>query len=190
MFQFFSPSLAPSGCSNESPAEIERYRAKHRRLCRSQDQSATPSPQVEDLDVQDGRTRKISAKWRQKQQQTQLCNQMDDGHWPEAAGTEMHVGFNAFDFSASPEAFVEAEEPQQIEEEPRCQQSSNQQPTPPVEHHSASLWERRFPGLTQPGAPIRQVPSLGQDAMWGAPVHYATYDAQRRAMFYQPQYYA
>ncbi|KAF4317558.1 hypothetical protein BBO99_00003290 [Phytophthora kernoviae] len=198
---FFSPSISQSlpsstasnGCNEQTP-EIERYRAKHRRLCRGQDQSTTTSSQVEDLDVQDGRTRKISANWRQKQQQTQLSNQFDDGHWPEAAGTEMHVGFNAFDFSASPEAFIEAEEPQQIEEKPRCQRNSSQEATEQqrmsMEFNSASLWERRFPGLRQPGAPIRQVPTLGQEAMWGAPVHYATYDAQRRALFYQPQYYA
>lgn len=185
MFSFYASS---SPDNNAPAADIERYRAKHRRMCRGQP-DVSPSSQIEDLDVQDGRTRKISAKWRQKQQQARLGNQGDDGYWPEACGTEMHVGFNAFDFSASPEAFYEPEEPeQQVEDKPRCPE--NNQSEQQQEFRSASLWERRFPGLRQPGGPIRQLPTLGQDALWGAPVHYATHDAQRRALYYQPQYYA
>ncbi|KAK1947498.1 hypothetical protein P3T76_001508 [Phytophthora citrophthora] len=64
----------------------------------------------ESLDVEGGRTRKVSAKWRQRQHQAQRGLGFDDGIWPVSAGTEMHIGFNAFDFSACPEAFDEEEE--------------------------------------------------------------------------------
>ncbi|EEY57382.1 uncharacterized protein PITG_11233 [Phytophthora infestans T30-4] len=148
MFQFHA-SESPK--VDEKAADIERYRARHRRMCRGQLPDATPSPQIEDLDVEDGRTRKISAKWRQQTQpqQVPVSNQLHDA--------EMHVGFNAFDFSASPEA---------------------------------SLWGRRFPGHQASGHPVKQLPTLGQEALWGGRVHYTTQDAQRQALYYQPQYYA
>ncbi|GMF64540.1 unnamed protein product [Phytophthora lilii] len=75
-----------------------------------------PTIKIESLDEDEGRTRKIPAKWRQKheqrqQQQRQVSsNFFDDGIWPESDGTEMHLGFNAFDFSASPEAFYDETE--------------------------------------------------------------------------------
>eukprot|EP00644_Phytophthora_capsici_P004500 jgi/Phyca11/111136/e_gw1.19.296.1 len=87
-------------------SDIEKFRARHRRLCRVQQQCLSPNSSIESLDVDDGRRRKVSAKWRQRQQ-TQHCNQLDDGYWPKSAGTEMHLGFNAFDFSASPEGFYD-----------------------------------------------------------------------------------
>ncbi|KAE9046368.1 hypothetical protein PR003_g5544 [Phytophthora rubi] len=180
MFQFYA---ADGPKFSEEAAEIERFRARHRRLCRGQTPDVTPSPQVEDLDVDDGRTRKISAKWRQQQQQQQqvppVSNQTDDANW--ATDSEMSMGFNAFDFSASPEAFYESEQQQE---------ESNNQEEQDDAFKSASLWERRFPGLRQPGGPIRQLPTLGQDALWGGPAHYATQEAQRRVLYYQPQYYA
>ncbi|ETM50096.1 hypothetical protein L914_05804 [Phytophthora nicotianae] len=175
MFQFYAsdgPKL------DEKSTDIERHRARHRRMCRGQQPDATPSPQVEDLDMDDGRTRKISAKWRQQTQQQQVpaSNQFHDA--------EMHFGFNAFDFSASPEAFHEAEEQQTESKAPPCQ--NNQDAT----DKNASLWERRFPDHRQPGNPVKQLPTLGQDALWGGRVHYITQDAQRQALYYQPQYYA
>ncbi|KAG6620072.1 uncharacterized protein IUM83_05768 [Phytophthora cinnamomi] len=188
MFQFYSSEGPKFG---EQAAEIERFRARHRRLCRGQQpMDATHSPQVEDLDVEDGRTRKISAKWRQQQQQQQqqvppVSNQFDD------ASCGMHVGFNAFDFSASPEAFYESEQQQQHESSASsCEDNQLEQDQQSSAFNSASLWERRFPGLRQPGEPVRQLPTLGQDALWGGPVHYASHEAQRRALYYQPQYFA
>jgi hypothetical protein len=171
MFQFYA---AEGPKANQEAADIERFRARHRRLCRGQKPEATPSPQVEDLDVEDGRTRKVSAKWRQQQQrQIPVSNQFDDA--------EMHMGFNAFDFSASPEAFGETAQQQQQQESraPLC--PDNQDGVT-----SSSLWGRR----KQPGTPARELPTLGQDALWGGPVHYANREAQRRALYYQPQYYA
>ncbi|KAG2844791.1 hypothetical protein JG687_00003132 [Phytophthora cactorum] len=177
MFQFYS---AAGPKLDEKAADIERYRARHRRMCRGQQLDATPSPQVEDLDVEDGRTRKISAKWRQQTQpqQVPVCNQFHDG-------AEMHMGFNAFDFSASPEAFNATG--QQMESKaasPSCQDNQD------TGDKNNSLWERRFPGLRQPGRPVKQLPTLGQDALWGGRVHYTTQDAQRQTLYYQPQYYA
>lgn len=181
MFKFYS---ADGPTVDQKEAEIERYRARHRRLCRNQQPETTPSAQVEDLDVDEGRTRKISAKWRQQQQQQQMPvnSQFDDG-------SELPMSFNAFDFSSSPEAFYETEQ-QTLENKaaaPSCQDNQVEQEG---EHDAAGkngrLWERRYSGL----GPTKQLPTLGQDALWGGPVHYATQDAQRRAAFYQPQYYA
>ncbi|GMF20932.1 unnamed protein product [Phytophthora fragariaefolia] len=183
MFQFYGSDAPKPG---DDAAEIERFRARHRRLCRGQQPDA-PSAQVEDLDVDDGRTRKVSAKWRQQQQQLQVpvSNQFDDANW--AADAEMHAGFNAFDFSASPEAFGEQ---QQQSNAPREDNQLEQDQDEGGAFKSTSLWERRFTGVRQPGGPSRQLPTLGKDALWGGPVHYVTHDAQRRALFYQPQYYA
>ncbi|KAE8915687.1 hypothetical protein PF005_g22055 [Phytophthora fragariae] len=85
--------------------EVERFRARHRRLCRDHHENSPPNAKIESLDEDDGRTRKISAKWRERRLLQQTWHQHEDGYWPKSAGTEMHLGFNAFDFTASPEAF-------------------------------------------------------------------------------------
>ncbi|KAG1711404.1 hypothetical protein DVH05_008656 [Phytophthora capsici] len=85
--------------------EIERFRAHHRCTHRGHQSNAMDNRNAESLDVEGGRVRKVSAKWRQRQHQTQRGLGFDDGIWPVSAGTEMHIGFNAFDFSACPEAF-------------------------------------------------------------------------------------
>ncbi|KAG7379909.1 hypothetical protein PHYPSEUDO_008031 [Phytophthora pseudosyringae] len=124
MFQFMTPALPSGGPRTSLPAsEIERFRARHRRLCRGQQAASPSSSRIEALDVDEGRTRKISANWRHKQQQTQLRNQFDDGYWPKSAGTEMHLGFNAFDFSASPEAFCDDAEESVATEAPIIEMS-------------------------------------------------------------------
>ncbi|KAL3672197.1 hypothetical protein V7S43_002859 [Phytophthora oleae] len=188
MFKFYS---ADGPTVEQEEADIERYRARHRRFCRNQQPETTPSAQVEDLDVDEGRTRKISAKWRlqqQQQQQIPVNNQFGDG-------SEMPINFNAFDFSASPEAFYETEKPLESKAAaPSCQ--DNQLEQQEGEHDTAGkngrLWERRFSGFGLPGVPgpTKQLPTLGQDALWGGPMHYTTQDAQRRALYYQPQYFA
>ncbi|ETI45917.1 hypothetical protein F443_09627 [Phytophthora nicotianae P1569] len=115
MFQFISPSPLPSDGPKISRqvSEIERFRARHRRLCRGQ-QTALPGSRIEALDVDEGRTRKIPANWRKKQQQAQARNNLDDGYWPESAGTEMHLGYNAFDSIASPEGFFDETEESKV----------------------------------------------------------------------------
>ncbi|OWZ08733.1 hypothetical protein PHMEG_00018676 [Phytophthora megakarya] len=90
MFQLHS---APLDFNDSS--EIERLRARHRLLSRRQ-QNSTPVATIEDLDVDEGRRRKVSAKWRQQQ---------SDDHWVEATHSETHTSFNAFNFSSCPEAF-------------------------------------------------------------------------------------
>ncbi|KAL3670473.1 hypothetical protein V7S43_004792 [Phytophthora oleae] len=97
MFQVAPPSFPPQ------ESEIERFRARHRRLCRDQQKSVATS-KIENLDQDEGRTRKISSNWPQKHRQVSSL-QYEDGFWPGSAGTEMRLAFNAFDFSASPEAF-------------------------------------------------------------------------------------
>ncbi|KAG7389569.1 hypothetical protein PHYPSEUDO_010214 [Phytophthora pseudosyringae] len=193
----FVTSALPSdsGQFSEEAAEIERFRARHRRMCRGQQQAATATaPSIEALDVDDGRTRKISAKWRLKQQQTQRRNRHEDGLWPQSAGTEMHIGFNAFDFSSSPEAFYD--EPEEAKASSSAQEDAEERrrqhmaevatQVTAMGFNSASLWEQSFPGLRQPGGPIRQLPTHGQHSMaqslWRPPVHCD----QRRA---QPPYY-
>ncbi|CAI5701677.1 hypothetical protein KXD40_002879 [Peronospora effusa] len=99
------PSSGPKVGSRSS--EIERFRARQRRRCRGQ-AVATSRMKMEKLDIDNGRSRKISANW--QQQRIQCCNQDDDGIWSRSAGTEMHLGYNAFDFSASPEAFYDVPE--------------------------------------------------------------------------------
>ncbi|RLN37087.1 hypothetical protein BBJ28_00007941 [Nothophytophthora sp. Chile5] len=204
MYQFFATTLSTAfgrdarpNAAAEDVAEIERFRARQRKLRRVQRQPEQLSSKVEDLDVHEGRTRKIPAKWRQQQQQQQqqqYSNQQhDDGDWPVSAGTEMHMGFNAFDFSASPEAFFEPEQ-QQLEAEGQGlyddSNSNNDTPEKPQSSKTKSLWERRFTGHHQLQEPERPKPKLGHDALWGAPAHFATYGAQRQALYHQPQYYA
>ncbi|EGZ16883.1 hypothetical protein PHYSODRAFT_503501 [Phytophthora sojae] len=217
MFQFTAPALPCGGIqTNRSASEVERFRARHRRLCRGQPQSAalSLSSKVDAPDEDEGRKRKISANWRQKQRQDRLCSQFEDGYWPKSAGTEMHLGFNAFDFSSSPEAFcdepvepVEEKKPTslyKLEEEPvelPAESSSDgdkQQKQTMTEvakqvtamgFNGANLWQRRFPGLGQLGGPIQQLPMYGQNSMWGIPVHYATIGDQRRALYYQPTFF-
>ncbi|KAE9042254.1 hypothetical protein PR003_g4182 [Phytophthora rubi] len=112
MLQFFPLGLAPA--FSEDASEIERYRTRQRLLSRGQPRGS-PSPGcTEDSDAHDERRRKTSVKWQHRQQQQQhtlLGSQHEDGRWPEPAGTEMRVGFNAFDSSASPEVFDQAQKP-------------------------------------------------------------------------------
>ncbi|KAJ8576318.1 hypothetical protein ON010_g2894 [Phytophthora cinnamomi] len=112
MYQTMPAVLSPDTLFiSDEAADVERFRDRHRRLCRDhQENSAPNSKHVESLDEDDGRTRKVSANWRDK---LQTWRQHEDGYWPESAGTEMHLGFNAFDFSASPEAFND--EPEALE---------------------------------------------------------------------------
>ncbi|CAI5724295.1 hypothetical protein KXD40_001001 [Peronospora effusa] len=182
MFRFFTSNGSKF---NEQAAEIEKYRARHRQLCRNQQPDATRSTHVEDLDVEDGRTRKISAKWRQEhehEQQFPVGNQLD---------AEMHMSSNAFDFSTSPEAFYETEQQQQQLESkgPSCQNNQQSEEQTRKRNANGSLWERR--SLVRPtSGSARQVPTLGKEALWGSPMHYVTQDAQRQALYFQPQYYA
>ncbi|ETL92419.1 hypothetical protein L917_09256 [Phytophthora nicotianae] len=150
----FVTSAPPSDGAkfSEEAAEIERFRARHRRMCRGQQQNASTTSTTEALDVDGGRTRKISAKWRQKQLHR---NQIEDGAWPQSAGTEMHLCFNAFDFSSSPEAFYEEEpvettsEPVEEEEKRRLHMAEVAKQVTAMGFNSASLWEQSFPGLRQ-----------------------------------------
>ncbi|GMF17438.1 unnamed protein product [Phytophthora lilii] len=111
MFAVSQTRISPN---NKEASAIEQYRACHRRICRDERQFAcSTSSAVESLDVDEGRTRKVSAKWRLKRQlQSQSSVGYDDGNWPKAAGTEMHIGYNAFDFSSCPEALYDMEVPQ------------------------------------------------------------------------------
>ncbi|KAL3656886.1 hypothetical protein V7S43_018226 [Phytophthora oleae] len=226
MLPFMAPTLPSDRRRNSLPApNIEKFRARHRRLCRVQQQAVSPNSMIESQDVDDGRRRKISVKWRQKQQ-TQHCNQFDDGYWPKSAGTEMHLGFNAFDFSASPEGFYDDALEPVVVKAPIIESDQqddgelfNDQPEPAGEaepafendevqkrkqymadvarqvaamgFNSASLWEQRI-SVRQPNQPLSTYGQGGSMAqcLWRPPVHYATYDDQRRALYYQPQYYA
>ncbi|KAG3118339.1 hypothetical protein PI124_g1342 [Phytophthora idaei] len=218
MSQFMSVPVPYDGPKfSREVSEIERFRARHRRLCRGQ-QDALPGSRIEALDVDGGRTCKISANWRQNQQQTQLRNQLDDGYWPESAGTEMHLGYNAFDSSAPPEGFCDDAEDPVVLKAPVIEPNQQLQPEPAVElepasdddddhqkrkqfmadvgkkvasmgFNNTSMWERRLPGRQLSGKPIQQLSTFGQNVLWGFPVHYASYNDQRQAMYYQPQYY-
>ncbi|EGZ16886.1 hypothetical protein PHYSODRAFT_501770 [Phytophthora sojae] len=179
---------------NDEATDIERFRARHRRLCRDyQENSAQTSKRVESVDEDDGRKRKIPAKWRAKQCQT--WNQHEDGYWPESAGTEMHLGFNAFDFSASPEAFNdEPEDPIEIidlrydtfcEEDDLVLMADVAKQVTSMGFSSDSLWGWKLPGLRQS---TQQLPSLNRDGVWGGPIHHVTHSTPERALYYR--YYA
>ncbi|KAE9283127.1 hypothetical protein PF008_g27478 [Phytophthora fragariae] len=204
MFQFKPLESVSTASTRRSASEIERFRARHRRLCR-ESAALSLSPKVEALDEDGGRTRKISANWRQKQQRDRLCSEFEDGYWPKSAGTEMHLGFNAFDFSSSPEAFYDEPEepmeekapayepdqvpfkvlPPQLPVEPSSDEDVQQRQhmtevakqVTAMGFNGASLWQRRFPGL----GPIQQLSTFG-------PVHYATIGDQRQALYYQPMF--
>ncbi|KAE8915573.1 hypothetical protein PF005_g30937 [Phytophthora fragariae] len=200
MFQFLPPA-AGGPKFDEEAAEIERFRARHRRLHRDQPPAASSASRVEALDEDGGRRRKVSAKWRHKHQQQQAPHR---GPFDDA---EMLVGFNAFDFSASPEAFhdepqhVEAAnaemQQQQDEEERRQHMAQVAQQVSAMGFNTASLWEQRLPGLRQPGGPIRQVPAaIGQSSpclsLWRPPAQmpFAPHDDQRRCLHSQAQFFA
>ncbi|CAH0517288.1 unnamed protein product [Peronospora belbahrii] len=87
-------------------SEIEQFRARRRLLCRGQTTAMSPTENEEPI-VEDGRMRKFSATWQQKQQLEQCHRQYDHAIWPRSAGIEMCMGYNAFDFSASPEVFYD-----------------------------------------------------------------------------------
>jgi hypothetical protein len=180
MFQFVLPSAGPA--FGEEAAEIERFRACQRRLRRGQQQTASSSAAIASLDVDDGRARKISSKWRQRQQQSRVRRQREDGAWPQSAGTEMHVGFNAFDFSSSPEAFCEDPAPakpaESNESEARMAKVAKQ--VSAMGFNSASLWESGHPAGQTSLPPC----------LWQPPAHFTTFDDQRRGFYGQPQHYA
>ncbi|CAI5710890.1 unnamed protein product [Peronospora destructor] len=166
-----------------SAADIEKYRARHRQLCRSQQTDTTLSTHVGHLGVEDERTRKIPSKWRQQQeQQIPVGNQLD---------AEVHRGSNAFDFSTSPEAFYETEQQQQQmkSEVSFCQDNQQSEKQKRERNANGSLWERRFLDRSTSGS-ARQLPTLGQDALWGSPMYNVTQDAQRQALYFKPQYFA
>ncbi|KAF1772113.1 hypothetical protein GQ600_4871 [Phytophthora cactorum] len=128
---FVTPAPPSYGAKfSEEAAEIERFRARHRRMLAPE--AAAPQPARRRYVVQ-------------------------------STGTEMHVGFNAFDFSSAPEAFYD-EEPAQTtselveeDEEEKCRQHMEEvaEQVTAMGFNSASLWEQSFPGLRQPGGPIR-----------------------------------
>ncbi|CAH0478566.1 unnamed protein product [Peronospora belbahrii] len=190
MFRFFS-SDGPK--PDEKAIDIEKYRACHRQLCQSQQPSVMCDMHAGTLNVEDERARKIPAKWCQKQRQQQqhtqvpMDNQLD---------VEVPMSFNAFDFSTSSEAFYETKQQQQQQIENKApsscqdnQQFSEEQQISERPSSKGSLWERRV-FACDTNESIRQVPTLGQDALWESPMHYDTKDAQQQALYFQPQYYA
>ncbi|KAG1713425.1 hypothetical protein DVH05_001212 [Phytophthora capsici] len=88
MLQFVS---APQ--SSEEAVEIERFRARHRRLLRTRQQQIRGK--VENLDEDDGRRRKVSSKWRQTAQKSQ-----QNENWRRPVSS-----MNAFDFPTSCKGF-------------------------------------------------------------------------------------
>ncbi|KAH7488734.1 hypothetical protein KRP22_008624 [Phytophthora ramorum] len=191
MFQHSPPSISPSGTkSTQESADIERFRARHRRMCRGSQYGSITTSQVESLNADEGRTRKVSAKWRQKQNRSGF----DDGNWPVSAGTEMHIGFNAFDFSASPEAFFEEEAEASVESKAPSYEDNQQgwlvsaeKEVTTMGFNSASMWGPI--GLRLSTGSMRSA-SVNQSGVWGAPVHFASNDEQQRALYDKPQYYA
>ncbi|CEG50487.1 uncharacterized protein PHALS_00630 [Plasmopara halstedii] len=177
MFNFYAYEASQH---SKEVSEIEQYRAHHRRICRGiQPDSALN--QTKDFDVDDGRARKMSARCRRQQQQIPVSNQFSDND-------EMHATFNAFDFSASPEAFNEILQP--FEGQAAGLSCQGGQQLDGAMSNNSSLWERRFPDHRKSETSVRQLPKLGKDALWGGHVHYATHDAQRQASYNQPQYFA
>ncbi|EGZ16887.1 hypothetical protein PHYSODRAFT_330939 [Phytophthora sojae] len=207
------PPAAGGPKFDEEAAEIERFRARHRRLHRDQPGAVgSAASRVEALDEDGGRRRKVSAKWRQQQQQQQQHHHHHHHHhhiphhqsahrgpFEDVDDAELHGGFNAFDFSASPEAFFH-DEPRQVEaaaaeqQAQRLQQQLQQQQREEEEEqrrqhmahvaqqvsamgfNTASLWEQSSPCL----------------GMWRPPVQmpYAPHDDQRQCLHGQPQFFA
>ncbi|KAG6617128.1 uncharacterized protein IUM83_04852 [Phytophthora cinnamomi] len=184
MVQVSQPAISPSNNQfSSSSAAIEQFRIRHRQLCRGQQQQQLKQQRyAESLEVEEGRARKISANWRQKQKQEQAQSRYgyEDGNWPKAAGTEMHIGFNAFDFSSCPEAFYDLEE-QEDNQAASCKGSQQ-----PQQHGatlgaltSASSWGLQ--SFRHPGGIIRSTP-FDLQATRNAPDHHANNDERRRAL--------
>ncbi|EGZ29695.1 hypothetical protein PHYSODRAFT_475058 [Phytophthora sojae] len=161
----YQPSILPSNAQfSSASAAIEQFRLRQRQLCRGQQQQKQSN--AGSLEVENGRTRKIPANWRRKQEQTTHSRYgYEDGNWPKAAGTEMYIGFNAFDFSSCPEALSDMEQ---------------QQPT------STTVGLMGVQGFQQPSS-LTRPSSFDMQATRSAPEHYATYDERRRALYYQSQ---
>ncbi|CAI5700974.1 hypothetical protein KXD40_008468 [Peronospora effusa] len=86
---------------NDEAADIEQFRTLHRRLFRIQHELL----KTEALDEDDGRKRKISANWHQKQQQARTNKLQNDGQWLPAAGTNTMVHSNAFNNATLSDTF-------------------------------------------------------------------------------------
>ncbi|KAE9285212.1 hypothetical protein PR003_g26648 [Phytophthora rubi] len=177
MYQDSQPAISPNKTqfSNMSAA-IEQFRVRHRQRCRVQQQQHKEL-NAKSLEVEEGRTRKIPANWRQKQEQAKSRYGCEDGNWPKAAGTEMYIGFNAFDFSSCPEALYDMEELEDNQPAPfRDNQQLNYMPT----STSTSLWGlltlRQSSGPSPFDLQVRSVPE-----------QYANYDERRRAVCYKLQ---
>ncbi|GMF30102.1 unnamed protein product [Phytophthora fragariaefolia] len=108
MLQFSSHALGAAFAAEEV-SEIELFRSRQRLQSRGLPPDSPPSARTDDLAMLEPRRRKTPAKWWHQQQQ--IGGQHEDGRWPEPAGTEMRVGFNAFDSSASPEVFGQSRQP-------------------------------------------------------------------------------
>ncbi|POM72685.1 Hypothetical protein PHPALM_10564 [Phytophthora palmivora] len=84
-------------------------------------------------------------------------------------------------------------EPLEDEEKRRLHMAEVAKQVTAMGFNSASLWEQSFPGLRQPGGPIRQLPTFGHNSMsqslWRLPVQYTTHNDQRGTMCQQLQYY-
>ncbi|KAL3670474.1 hypothetical protein V7S43_004793 [Phytophthora oleae] len=155
--------MLQSASFGEEAAEIERFRARHRRLLRARQQQVPSS--VESLDENDGRRRKISSKWRQKQQ-----NSQQNETWRQPVSS-----FNAFDFSTSPEAFCdESEAPvgpcATLQDEQHMAEVARQVTS--MGFHCTNMWQARSNWEPTPKA-----------------MHYSTCSNQRQTL-YQPQSYA
>jgi hypothetical protein len=163
---------------NGTAAKLEEYRARLRRSSRKPNQNWSGSAQVDSLDVEGGRARKIPAKWRRNEQRR---TGVDDGHWPQAAGTEMHVGYNAFDFSSCPEAFEDVGEPASPFIQPQ-QMSSVEKEVTSMRFTSAAMWGSSVPG-TLGGSKQHAAPD--QNDMRRPPLHSVSIDERCRALYYQ-----
>ncbi|KAK1941534.1 hypothetical protein P3T76_007400 [Phytophthora citrophthora] len=155
MLQSVSPPLL-----NEEVIEIEQFRARHRRLLRTRQQQIPAT--VESLDEDDGRRRKISSKWRQKQKKSQ-----QNDNWSQPVSS-----FNAFDFSTSPETFCDVVEAPcaAFQDEQRMAEAARQVAS--MGFHCTNMWQ----GMDD------WVPNT-------KPTYYSTCSDQRRTL-YQPQNYA
>ncbi|GMF39604.1 unnamed protein product [Phytophthora fragariaefolia] len=174
MFKVSPPAISPSNSQfSNASAVIEQFRIRHRQLSRGQQHQKLPSNTGESLEVEDGRARKVPANWREKHERSRSAHGHEDGNWPKPAGTEMHIGFNAFDFSSCPEALYDMEE--QSDNLAATPESNQQQYH--VETTSGSVW-----GIEHQCGFIRSSAFELMATQQKTPGHGTNCDGRRRAL--------
>lgn len=156
--------------AGERPDDVERFRARARLRSRQQRAAAKQreeepeSPRRRKAARNKGRLRPLASS--QPYTASTFQSYCAPGEEPAPDSPLVHehqvLMLNAFDFSASPEAFL-------YEDDDAAMYGDYHLPTPPPSSETQSIWRRRFHSDASSGEPDeagRRSPKLGADALW------------------------